>query len=229
MPPDNFSHNYPMLYNDYYTVMLRKGDREMEEKITYFETSGTENTEETLRLAIERAKARGIKKIILASTRGETARLAMEKVAGTGVKMVVVPHQYGFGPGQRFDPELVKELEKKGHKVHFSTMLFHTDNFYGEKAPTIIANTLRAFCQGMKVAVEIILMAADGGCVAIGEQVIAVTGTGRGADTAVVAIASTSTQFSDFHVTEIICKPLQTRNVLPPPPPAGNVPGPEKK
>jgi uncharacterized protein len=201
----------------------------MEEKITYFESSGTENTEETLRLAVERAKARGIKKIVLASTRGETARLAMEKFAGKDIKLVVVPHQYGFMAEQRFPPALVAELEKKGHKVHFSTMLFHTDNFYGEKAPSIIANTLRAFCQGMKVAVEIILMAADGGCVAIGEQVIAVTGTGRGADTAVVAIASTSTKFSDFHITEIICKPLQTRNVLPPPPPAGNVPGPEKK
>jgi len=201
----------------------------MEEKITYFETSGTENTEETLRLAAERAKARGIKKIVLASTRGETARLAMEKYAGTDIKLVVVPHQYGFMAEQRFPPALVEELEKKGHEVHFSTMLFHTDNFYGEKAPTIIANTLRAFCQGMKVAAEIILMAADGGCVAVGEQVIAVTGTGRGADTAVVAIASTSTKFSDFHITEIICKPLQTRNVLPPPPPAGNVPGPDRK
>jgi hypothetical protein len=34
----------------------------MEEKITYFETVGLENTEATLRLAAERAQARGIKK-----------------------------------------------------------------------------------------------------------------------------------------------------------------------
>ena len=201
----------------------------MEETITYFETSGAEHTGETLKLAAERAEARGIKKIVLASTRGETARMAMEKYEGKGIKLVVVPHQYGFGPGQRFSPDLIPELEKKGHTVHFGTMLFHTDNFYGEKAPTIIANTLRAFCQGMKVCAEIILMATDAGCVEIGEQVIAVTGTGRGADTAVVAIASTSTKFSDFHITEIICKPLQTRNVLPPPPqPAGAPPAPPK-
>lgn len=199
----------------------------MEEKITYFETSGAEHTEETLRLAAERAKARGIKKIVLASTRGETARIAMKAWEGTGIEMVVVPHQYGFIGEQRFPKELVEELEKKGHKVHFGTMLFHTDNFYGEKAPTIIANTFRVFCQGMKVCAEIVLMATDAGCAAIGEQVIAVTGTGRGADTAVVAIASTTTKFSDFHITEIICKPLQTRNVMPPPPQgAGNPPGP---
>jgi hypothetical protein len=187
----------------------------MEEKITYFETSGPDNTEVVLRLAAERAKARGIKKIVLASTRGDTARLAAERFAGSGIKMVVIPHQYGFGETQRFPPELVGELQKKGHRVHFGTMLFHTENFYGSKAATTLANMLRVFCQGMKVCVEIILMATDAGCVNIGEQVIAIAGSGRGSDTAVVAIASTSTKFSDFHVTEIICKPLQTRNMPP--------------
>jgi len=199
----------------------------LEEKIVYFETPGLENTAETLRLAAERAKARGINKIVLASTRGDTARLAMERFAGTDIKMVVVPHQYGFGETQRFPPELIAELEQKGHRVHFGTMLFHTDGFYGMNAPTALANILRAFCQGMKVCVEIILMAANAGCVAVGEKVIAVAGTGRGADTAVVAIASTSTRLSDFHLTEIICKPLQTKSLLPPPPGAGGVrPGP---
>ena len=195
----------------------------MEEKIVYFETPGMENTEETLRLAAERAKARGINKIVLASTRGDTARLAMERFADTDIKMVVVPHQYGFGETQHFPPELISALEKKGHRVYFGTMLFHTDGFYGMNAPTVMANVLRAFCQGMKVCVEIILMAANAGCVAVGEKVIAVTGTGRGADTAVVAIASTSTRFGDFHITEIICKPLQTKSMGPPPPGAGGM------
>jgi len=192
----------------------------MEATISYFEKPGQENTGETLKLALERAKARGITTIVLASTRGDTARQAMALYEGTGIRLVVVPHQYGFIAEQRFPMELKAELEKKGHAVHFGTMLFHTDNFYGEKAPTVIANAFRVFCQGMKVCAEIILMAADAGCVKIGEQVIAVTGTGRGADTAVVAYASTSTKFSDFHISEIICKPLQTVNVMPPPPPA---------
>jgi hypothetical protein len=55
-------------------------------------------------------------------------------------------------------------------------------------------------------------MAADGGHVARGEEVIVVSGTGRGADTAVVAIASTSNKVHDLHITEILCKPLQTRS-----------------
>ncbi len=185
----------------------------MEEKITYFETFGMENTETTLRLAMERAKARGINTILLASTRGDTARRAAELYAGTGIKLVVVPHQYGFGETQRFPKELVTELEKKGHRVYFGTMLFHPDSFYGEKAPTLIATVLRTFCQGMKVAMEIILMATNGGCIASGEKVIAVTGTGRGADTAVVATAAPTNKFHELHITEIICKPLETKTM----------------
>lgn len=185
----------------------------MEEKITYFETPGLDNTEETLRLAAERAKSRGIKKIVLASTTGETARLALERFAGTGIKMVVVPHQYGFVLGkQRFPAKLIAELEQQGHRVHFGTMLFHTDGFYGTTTPTVMAIVLRTLCQGMKVAVEIILVAADGGCIDAGEKVIAVTGTGRGSDTAVVATAANSTKLHDLHITEIICKPLETKS-----------------
>lgn len=185
----------------------------MEETITYFEKEGMENTAATLRLAAERAGARGIKKLVLASTTGETARLALERFSGSGIKMVVVPHQYGFGPGrQRFPAELKKELEEKGHRVHFGTMLFHTDGFYGATTPTVMAIILRTLCQGLKVAVEIILMATDGGCIAAGEKVVAVTGTGRGADTAVVATAANSTKLNELHITEIICKPLQTKS-----------------
>lgn len=191
----------------------------MEEKIVYFEEPGINNTETTLGLALERAKARGIKKILLASTRGDTARQAAERWAGTGIKIVVVPHQYGFMAGtQRFPAELVAELNKKGHAVHFGTMLFHTEHLYGIETPQVMANLLRTFCQGMKVCVEICLMAVDGGHVAPGEQVVVVAGTGRGADTAIVAVAASSTRLPELHITEIICKPLQTKTMVPPPP-----------
>jgi hypothetical protein len=203
----------------------------LEEKIVYFEEPGTNNTETTLRLAGERARARGIKQIILASTRGETARRAAEVWADAGIKMVVVPHQYGFMSGtQRFPAELAAELAAKGHKVHFGTMLFHTDHFYGMETPRVMANLLRTFCQGMKVCVEITLMAVDGGCAAPGEPVVVVAGTGRGADTAVVALAAPSTRLAELHITEIICKPLQTKNMAPPPPQVPPPPpSPEKK
>jgi uncharacterized protein len=197
----------------------------MEEKVVYYEQpGGAENTETTLKLALERAKARGIKKIVLASTRGDTARKAAALWTKSGIKIIVIPHQFGFA-GMTFPPELIKELENQGHTVHFGTMLFHTDRFYGVDTPTIMANLLRTFCQGMKVCVEIILMAADAGLVDIGEQIVVVSGSGRGADTAVVAIASTSTHLADLHITEFICKPLQTKQG-PPPPPPGQMPPP---
>ncbi|HSW57792.1 MAG TPA: pyruvate kinase alpha/beta domain-containing protein [Dehalococcoidales bacterium] len=195
----------------------------MEEKIVYFEQPGKEHTEATLKLALERARARGIKKVVLASTWGDTARAAAERWSGTGIKIIVVPHQFGFmfETKQHFPEELVNDLEKAGHKVHFASMLFHSEDLLQNNASRGIANMLRTFCQGMKVVVEIILMAADGGHVLSGEQVVAVAGTGRGADTAVVAYAASSNHIGDLHVTEIICKPLQTKQFGPGgPPPA---------
>lgn len=181
----------------------------------YFEKPGVGNTEETLCLAIERAKARGITKIVLASTRGDTARLAAKRLSGTGINMVVVPHQYGFGPVQRFPPELIKALEKQGHSIHFATHLFHTENLYGNATPRVLAVLLRTFSQGMKVCFEIVMMAVDGGFVAVGEKVIVVAGTGSGADTAIVVLAASSRGLPNLHVTEIICKPLQTQQRTP--------------
>ena len=199
----------------------------MEEKIMYFEEPGVANTDLTLSLAIQRAKDRGIQKMVLASTRGDTAKLLAERLVGTDIKMLVVPHQYGFGPEgrQRFSKELVADLERQGHRVYFGTMLFHTEGFFGSNTPRIMANLLRTFCQGMKVCVEIVLMATNGGELAAGEQVVVVTGTGRGADTAVVALAATSTNMADLHITEIICKPLQTKQGPPPPPPGAPAAG----
>ena len=180
----------------------------MEEKIIYFERSGNENTADVIRLVKERAQARRIKKVVVASTRGETARAAAKAIEGTGLHLVVIPWQYGFRDTQPFPPELVAELQEKGHRVHFGTMLFHTEDLYGNRTPQVMANLLRIFGQGIKVCVEIIMMACDGGCVDIGEKVIAVAGTGGGANTAIVATASPSTKMTGLRVHEIICKPL---------------------
>jgi len=183
----------------------------MEEKIVYFETRGAENTEETLKLVLERAKDRGISKVVLASTKGDTARAALDMFGDTDIKLIVVPWQFGFGETQPFPKDLVQELEGRGHHVHFSTMLFHTEDFYGMKSPWPMATILRTFCQGMKVCVEIVLMAGDGGLVEPGEKVIVLAGTGFGADTAIVVTGTTSTKVNRLRIHEIICKPLNER------------------
>ena len=180
----------------------------MEERIVYFEKTGKVNTPQVLSLVKERGKARAIRRVVLASTRGETARALAEAFEGLGIELVVIPWQFGFRDTHPFPRELVTELEVKGHQVHFGTMLFHTDDLYGTKTPQVMANLLRIFGQGIKVCVEIIMMACDGGCIEAGETVIAVAGTAGGADTAVVATAAPSTRLTRLRIHEIICKPL---------------------
>ena len=183
----------------------------MEEKIVYFETPGKDNTQEVLDLVKERAEARDIRKVVLASTRGTTAKAALEAYKDSEMELVVVPWQYGFGKAQPFPQELVAEIQEKGHQVHFGTMLFHTEELYGSKTPQVMANLLRIFGQGIKVVVEIIMMACDGGCIEAKETVIVVAGTGAGADTAVVATAAPSNKMSKIRIHEIICKPIHIR------------------
>ena len=71
----------------------------------------------------------------------------------------------------------------------------------------IIAYTLRVFGEGMKVVCEIALMAADAGLARTDEEVIAIAGTGRGADTAVVLVPANAQTFFDMRILEVLCKP----------------------
>ena len=66
----------------------------MEAKTVYFENPGSENTEEVLRIAQQRAEALGIKTILVASTKGDTAVRAMEVLKG--FRVIVVSHVAGF-------------------------------------------------------------------------------------------------------------------------------------
>ena len=178
------------------------------ESITYFEQPGKQNTDETLRLALETARREGLKTIILASTTGFTATKAVEMVAEGEIHLVVIPHQYGFAAECEFDLDLMSRLEQQGHRVHFATMLFHTDSLYGNNAPTALANILRTFGQGTKVCLEILLMAADAGLASPDERVVVVAGTGRGADTAMTATPATTHNPKQLAIHRILCKPL---------------------
>ena len=59
----------------------------------------------------------------------------------------------------------------------------------------------------MKVACEITLMAADAGLVRTDEDAIAMAGTGKGLDTALVLRPVNSQDFFNLKVREILCKP----------------------
>lgn len=182
----------------------------MEEKITYFDNPGKENTKEVLRLVIERAKSRNIRKIVLASTTGYTARLFLDEMESSGIKLIAVPWQFNLREeGNRFPQELIEEFKKKEHTVHFGTMLLSSGltELYNN-SQTTLANILRILGQGMKVCVEIVMMACDGGCIKMGEKIIAVAGSRTGADFALVATAAPSSNIAGLKINEIICKPI---------------------
>jgi hypothetical protein len=186
----------------------------MERKTVYFEERQPENTEITFGLIRDRLKDSGITKLVLASTTGATAEQARDFFQDDPVQLIVVPHQWDFHRDTNlFPPELVESLRAAGHAVHFGTMLWHTDSLYESRVPILMANLLRCFSQGVKVCFEIVLMVTDAGLVLSGEQVVALAGTGRGADTALVMRAASSQHLKNLRVNEILCKPLD-------PPPA---------
>jgi len=185
----------------------------MESKTTYFENPGKENTDEVLRIAKQRAKELGIKTIVVASTMGDTAVRATEVFRGS--KIIAVSHFTGMREPntQEFTEENRKIVESKGGIVLTTTHLFSGLSAAMRKKyntyiiGSIIADTLRIFGQGMKVVCEIAVMAADSGLVRTDEDIIAIGGTGRGADTAVVLRPVNSNDFFDLKVKEILCKP----------------------
>jgi hypothetical protein len=179
----------------------------------YFQRPGKENTDETLKLAMKRAEELGIKTIVVATTEGSNGVKAVKLFKG--YKVVVVTHSYGMtGPDeQELKPENRAAIESEGGIILTTTHAFAgvsraiRRKFNTYQVSEIMANTLRIFGEGTKVVCEIAMMAADSGLVKTTEDIIAIGGTGRGADTAAVIKPAHAHDFFDLKVREIICKP----------------------
>jgi hypothetical protein len=179
----------------------------------YFEKSGKDNTVKTLELARDGAVSRGIGYVLVASTFGETGLAAARMLKGTGLKLIVVSHSAGFREAgkQTFDEGSRREIEALGGTVYTGTMVLHgINNALREKSgfspAQVVADSLRIMGQGTKVAIEITAMCADAGLIPC-EDVVAVAGSGRGADTAAVIKANNSNRFFDIRLREYLAKP----------------------
>lgn len=190
----------------------------IEKKIVYFEKPGAQNTEATLSLAFERAKELGVTHVVLASSYGETAKKALNYLDDK-VKLVVVTYHTGFfEEGKNTMPQDVEEfLRSKGVTiVRQSHILSGIERSISRKLGGVsrveaIAEALRSlFGHGLKVCVEITIMAADSGAIPMTE-VIAIGGRSRGADTAVVIRPAHMNNFFDAQIKEIICMPREKR------------------
>jgi uncharacterized protein len=184
-----------------------------EASTVYFDSPGAEHTGETFKLAKARAEELGIERIVVASTTGDTGVKAAEEFKN--YKVVVVSHAAGFkAPGaQELTSENKQKIEKLGAEIFTGAHAFggiaHAvrRSFNTHVLGDFMANTLRMFGQGMKVAIEISLMAADAGLVSPDEEVIAIAGTAIGADTAIVVKPAHAHDAFSLRVKEIICKP----------------------
>ena len=185
----------------------------MEIQSVYFSESGSANTEKTLEIAKTRAEQLGIKTVVVASTSGETGAKAVKLF--TNCKVVVVTHTTGFRApdAQELTPQNRAKISEKGGMILTATHAFGgvgravRRRFNTYQVDEIIAQTLRVFGQGAKVACEIVLMAADAGLISTNEEVISIGGTASGADTALVIKPAHTHDFFELKVKEILCKP----------------------
>ena len=189
-----------------------------EGRVYYFERPGPENTADAARFAVERAQALGLETVVVASTSGRTALQFLEAIAGTALRLVVVTHAVGFrAPGEwEFDPDAARALRAAGATVVTGThALSGLERAFsasakvggGSRSDAVAEALRRVLANGLKVAVECVLIAADQGAVPIDREVVACGGTGTGADTVVVIRPAHTNRFFDCQVREIAAMP----------------------
>ncbi|MEM3442741.1 MAG: pyruvate kinase alpha/beta domain-containing protein [Candidatus Bathyarchaeia archaeon] len=185
----------------------------VERKVVYFKDVGKQNTDDLLKLVKDYVEKEKIKDIVVASTTGETGAKASSIFKGLNV--VVVTHCFGFKePGKtELEEQYKEEILANGAKIFTGTHALSSAERairkdFGTIQPLeIIASVLRLMGEGTKVCVEITLMAADAGLIPVDRDIVAIAGTGRGADTALRIKPANAARFFDLKIREIIAKP----------------------
>ncbi|MCF6150604.1 MAG: hypothetical protein E3K37_18400 [Candidatus Kuenenia sp.] len=186
----------------------------MEKQVFYFDKPGKENTEKCIEIAAS-AIAEGYKHIVVATSVGETGVAMAKKLQGKEANLVVVTHSAGFQEPNHL--ELLQEnrdqIVSLGGKIYTGTILTHSietafsQKFNGLYPTMIVAQSLRRLGEGLKVCCEIVMEACDAGLIPEREEVVAVAGTIRGADTVCIIKSAASKRFLDLKVLEIMAKP----------------------
>ncbi|NOX97010.1 MAG: hypothetical protein GXO98_02905 [Nitrospirae bacterium] len=188
----------------------------MKREVEYFDKGGPACTGDCLKI-VRRLVEEGYKNVVVASTSGNTGLRFAKELPSREVNLVVVTHSAGFRKPNELEisGEIRKEITGLGAKVYTGTILTHsietalTKEFQGVYPTILITQTLRRFSQGVKVAVEIVMEACDAGMLPEEEEVVAVGGTGRGADTVCLIKSAASKRFLNLKVLEILAKPRE--------------------
>ena len=187
-------------------------------EIIYFEKPGPSNTDAVVTIVKKRCAELGIKYIVVASNTGDTALKFWNELNDMDVKIICVSQHSGFSGGDKIDitSERRKDLEEKGVSVLITSHILSgversiTNKFGGISHVEIIAHTLRRIGQGIKVAVEISIMAADAALIPTDTEIIAVGGSGKGSDAAAVIKPAHMNNFFDLEIREIIAMPRKS-------------------
>ena len=188
-------------------------------EVTYFEKGGSHNTDKALEIAKKYADQFNIKDIVLASTTGTVAEKASQIFSPNEYNIVIITHSYYFvnkETRQEFPEERLKELKNKGLKFHIGThaMSGIERGLRINKEAWIFVDMLAKmlgwqFSQGVKVCIEISSTVVDAGLIPdINRDIIAVGGTGRGADTVCLIKPAPTSEFKTLRVKAILAKPL---------------------
>ncbi len=180
-----------------------------------FDSPGATNTDAVVQCVLSRIEKGDIEQVVVATTTGATGVRFMEALDESGVELVCVTHHMGFRePNQiELEPMLASQLRERGTRIVTMTHALSgvargiSKQFSGTSNTELIAHTLRLFGQGMKVCVEIAVMAADAGAVPARQDVICVGGSGRGADAAIVLQPANSNAIFETRIREILCWP----------------------
>ena len=174
----------------------------IERKIIYFGNSGQQNSEKVIEVVKSRIASGGIETVVVASTSGVTGAKFAKELRGIA-SVVVVSHE-------EMNPTQKRQITEYGGRAFDKTYLaLHA------KGMDDVRRSYYTFGQGFKVAVEVILIAADKSEINLYEDVVGVGGTGRGADTAIIARATTSKEiFTDdakkkLEIREVLAMPLE--------------------
>jgi len=185
-----------------YTASFSSLPMPVKRLVTYFEEPGPQNTESAIEAVARRIEEGGVDTVVVASTSGRTGVKFAEALKGKA-KVVAVSHE-------RMDPQLKRKITELGGVAIDGTHLpLH------EKGMDDVRNAFYTLGQGFKVAVEVILIAADKGVIELYKDVIGVGGTGEGSDTAIVARATrTKEMFSadkskKLEIREVLAMPLK--------------------
>ena len=180
----------------------------------YFDKPGKSNTTQTLELAFARGKELGLDEVVLATSKGDTAYKALDIFTGFTITAVTYHHGWKEPFTPVMDPGVRTDLEQKGIRVVSATHALSglersfLNKFSGTYPVLIVADTLRLFGQGTKVAVEVAIMAADAGTLT-GKDIISIGGSSRGADAALILKPAHQTGLFDIRIREIVCKPRE--------------------